>query len=130
MIYKIALADDWSQAMRRGAFAGSAKDKEDGFIHFSAAHQLIETLKLHYSDVACALALVAVEPDALGDALKWEPSRKGDLFPHLYGPLPTETARATLIAFYQSLADDNFAAVRHFIGGRGPLNLASKRGEA
>jgi len=114
VIYKIAIADDWSDAVRNGVFAGSPKDKADGFIHFSAADQLIETLKLHYRSVENMLALVAVDPDALGDALKWEPSRKGDLFPHLYGPLPTEMARATLIASYQALADNDFAAVRKF----------------
>ncbi len=71
----------------RGPYDGTAKDKEDGFLHFSTSEQLIGTLEKWYAD-ADDLVLVAVDPDALGDALKWEPSRDGALFPHLYATLP------------------------------------------
>jgi uncharacterized protein (DUF952 family) len=119
LIYKIAVADDWTEAARRRVFEGSAKDKEDGFIHFSTAEQLIETLKLHYSGNQRMLALSAVEAEALGESLKWKPSRNGDLFPHLYGHLPMTAVRSTVVAFYFSLAEDGFRDVHDFINGTG-----------
>lgn len=86
LIYKIVHTPDWQAARAAGAYEGSAKDKADGFLHFSTADQLLGTLMKWYAD-AHDLLLVAVEADALGAALKWEPSRDGALFPHLYAPL-------------------------------------------
>lgn len=90
-IYKICTAAEWKAAERVGAYAGSAVDHRDGFIHFSTAAQAAETAAKHFADQA-DLVLVCVDADALGAALKWEPSRGGALFPHLYGPLPTRLA--------------------------------------
>jgi uncharacterized protein (DUF952 family) len=87
LIYKICHQDEWAQAMREHIYAGSAKDREDHFIHFSTAEQVPGTLARHFSG-AGDLVLAAVDPAALGSALKVEPSRDGALFPHLYGTLP------------------------------------------
>ena len=70
-----------------GAYRGSAVDRQDGFIHFSTAEQAAETAAKWFAGQR-DLVLVAVDADALGDKLKWEPSRGGALFPHLYGELP------------------------------------------
>ena len=88
LIFKIATAADWAEGARAGAFAGSAHDKADGFLHFSTGPQLAETLRLYYAGQD-NLVLAAVEAEALGGALKWEhaPSR-GEDFPHLFAPLP------------------------------------------
>jgi uncharacterized protein (DUF952 family) len=86
-IYKICRAAEWAEAERSGAFEGSDIDRRDGFIHFSTAEQAAETAAKYFSDTA-DLRLVAVDADALAAALKWEPARGGDLFPHLYGKLP------------------------------------------
>lgn len=85
-IYKICPAPAWREAERRGVFRGSADDHRDGFIHFSTAAQVPGTAAKHFAGQA-GLFLVAVDAAALGDALRWEPSRGGDLFPHLYGEL-------------------------------------------
>jgi len=86
-IYKICPNVLWSEAERAGIFRGAPVDARDGFIHFSSATQVRETATRHFAGVE-ALMLIAVDADALGDALKWEVSRGADLFPHLYGDLP------------------------------------------
>lgn len=91
-LYKICTAREWAEAERSGAFTGSAVDLADGFIHFSTGKQAEETARRHFAGQT-DLVLVAVAADALGDALKWEPSRGGDLFPHLYAPLTTSAAK-------------------------------------
>ena len=95
MIFKIALSSDWALAERAGRFDGSAHDKADGFIHFSTAAQLAETLRRYYSGID-GLLLVAVDENSLGPALKWEhsPSR-GEDFPHLYGALELSAVKWT-----------------------------------
>lgn len=90
-VYKILTAAEWADAKASGAYAGSAVDLRDGFIHLSAEHQAEETARKHFAGQA-DLVRVAFDPGALGPALKWEPSRGGDLFPHLYGPLPASAA--------------------------------------
>lgn len=85
-IYKICPAKAWEAARAAGRFAGSGDDLAHGFIHFSTADQLEETAAKHFAGRE-GLVLVAVAADRLGEALKWEPSRAGALFPHLYGPL-------------------------------------------
>lgn len=73
-------------------FRGAAVDRQDGYIHFSSADQVAETAARHFAGIE-DLVLIAVEAQALGSALKWEPSRGGALFPHLYGPLPHDAVR-------------------------------------
>jgi uncharacterized protein (DUF952 family) len=90
LIYKITTVQAWASAAVCGAFTGSPDDLRDGYIHLSAAHQLVATAEKYYAGIP-DLVLVAVAPSVLGTALKWEPSRGGDLFPHLYGDLPTES---------------------------------------
>jgi uncharacterized protein (DUF952 family) len=85
-IYKIAQADEFAEAQRDGVYAGAPIDLQDGFIHFSTAEQLPGTLKLHFPG-RDDLVLAAVRPADLGEGLRWEPSRGGALFPHLYGNL-------------------------------------------
>ena len=85
-IYKICPASAWREAERQGAFRGSADDARDGFIHFSSAAQLAATARKHFLGQT-GLFLIEVDAGALGDALRWEPSRNDELFPHLYGEL-------------------------------------------
>ena len=85
-IYKICSAELWRDARRAGRFHGAPLDQRDGFIHFSTARQVAETAAKHFPG-ATVQVLVAVDAALLGGALKWEPSRGGDLFPHLYGAL-------------------------------------------
>ena len=86
-IYKIMAAAEWAVAEAAGVYEGSAHDRRDGFIHFSTATQAAETAAKHFAGQA-DLVLLAIDPAPLNAALKWEPSRGGALFPHLYGPLP------------------------------------------
>ena len=92
-VYKVATREAWAEAHRLGAFAGSADDRRDGFIHLSARHQLEATLARHFQG-RVDLVLIKIEACVLGDPLRWEPSRDGELFPHLYASLPTEAACA------------------------------------
>lgn len=94
-IYKILSRAEWTAAQAAGRFEGSAVDLADGFIHFSTAAQAPETARRHFAGQP-DLVVLEVEGDELGEALRWEPSRGGDLFPHLYGPL--ETARVLDVA--------------------------------
>ncbi len=85
--YKILTSDDWRRAVAEGRYEGSAVDLADGYIHMSTADQLAETARRHYAGQA-DLMLLTVDLGGLDDALVWEPSRGGALFPHLYAPLP------------------------------------------
>ena len=89
IIYKIVPRELWQQARRNGVFCGAAIDLQDGYIHFSTASQALETARRHFAGVE-GLLLVAVDALALGQALHFEPSRGGDLFPHLYADLPLD----------------------------------------
>ena len=91
-IYKICTAAEWREAERAGVYRGSAADHKDGFIHFSTADQIVESARRHRSHQA-GLVLIAVESARLGDRLKWEKSRGGALFPHLYGELPLKAVQ-------------------------------------
>jgi uncharacterized protein (DUF952 family) len=91
-MYKICEQASWRIAEREGLFGGTAADTRDGFIHFSTAAQLPETLAKHYAG-ASDLLVIAVDGEALGPQLRWERSRGGDLFPHLYGTLPMAAVR-------------------------------------
>jgi len=92
MIYHMCRADEWATATKTGTYRGSSQDQADGFIHFSTKDQIVASARKHRAGQD-GLLLVAVDADRLGGRLKWEPSRGGDLFPHLYGPLdPAESA--------------------------------------
>lgn len=91
MIFKIVAREAWTAACRAGSFGGSADDVRDGYIHFSTAAQVGTTAAKYYRGQE-DLLLVAFDAAALGPALKWEPARGGDLFPHLYGALQTALA--------------------------------------
>jgi uncharacterized protein (DUF952 family) len=91
-IYKICERPAWQEAEQAGQYRGSDLDRRDGFIHFSTAEQVGETAAKHFAGQT-DLMLVAVDGDALGTALKWERSRGGALFPHLYGALPVAAVR-------------------------------------
>jgi uncharacterized protein (DUF952 family) len=93
-IYKICEQVSWRLAEQSGSYAGSAADARDGFIHFSTAAQLAGTMAKHFAGQR-DLLLVAVDAKVLGQALKWEPSRGGELFPHLYAVLPLTAVRWT-----------------------------------
>lgn len=86
ILYKICPAAFWREAERAGVFHGSEVDRRDSFIHFSTAAQVAETAAKHFAGQS-DLLLISVDASMLGSALKWEPSRGGALFPHLYGPL-------------------------------------------
>ena len=92
MIYKICDTTLWAQTERAGEFRGSAVDLAHGYIHFSTAAQVADTAAKHYAGMS-DLVLVAVTAEDLGGALRWEPSRGGALFPHLYGALPMAAVR-------------------------------------
>jgi uncharacterized protein (DUF952 family) len=86
IVYKICPASLWREAERVGVFRGSEVDRRDGFIHFSDGAQVVETAAKHFAGQS-ELLLVRVDTTKLGNRLKWEPSRDGVLFPHLYGDL-------------------------------------------
>ena len=89
LIYKIVSRTEWQAAESIGLFLGSVVDLQDGFVHFSTADQAPETASKHFAGQS-ELVLVVVAASQLGDELKWEPSRGGELFPHLYSPLPVD----------------------------------------
>ncbi|BAF86385.1 protein of unknown function [Azorhizobium caulinodans ORS 571] len=91
IIYKICPRTLWEAAEAAGRFEGAPVDLADGYIHFSAAEQVRETAAKHFAGKD-DLLLVAVDSARLAPHLKWEPSRGGALFPHLYAPLPVTSA--------------------------------------
>jgi uncharacterized protein (DUF952 family) len=93
LIYKISPRALWRRAEDIGRFEGAPIDRSDGYIHFSTAAQVAETAARHFAS-AEDLVLVAVEADDLGPALRYEPSRGGDLFPHLYADLDLKAVRS------------------------------------
>ncbi|ACL59404.1 DUF952 domain-containing protein [Methylobacterium nodulans] len=95
LIYKICPAALWREAEAAGQFLGAPVDLADGYIHFSTAAQVRETAARHFAGTD-DLVLAAVDAEALGSALRYEPSRGGDLFPHLYGPLPLSAVRSVV----------------------------------
>ena len=86
IVYKIVRKDEWDAALRDGVFSGSAVDRGDGFIHLSADHQVRETASRHFAGQH-GLLLVAFDESVLAPKLRWEASRGGDLFPHVYGTI-------------------------------------------
>lgn len=95
LIYKICPRALWEEAVRQGVFTGAPVDLADGYIHFSTAAQVRKTAAKHFAGQD-GLLLVAVDPERLDAALRYEPSRGGDLFPHLYAPLPVEAVHSVV----------------------------------
>lgn len=91
-IFHMCRHEEWEAAQAAGRYAGSSQDLQDGFIHFSTATQLAESARKHRAGQT-GLVLVAADPALLGDSLRWEPSRSGMLFPHVYGGLPVSAVR-------------------------------------
>ncbi|MBO9712024.1 DUF952 domain-containing protein [Sphingomonas sp.] len=91
--YKILTSDQMDTLEREGSFAGAPIDLADGYVHMSTAAQVTETADKHFAGQD-KLWIAAVDLEALGDKVKWEPSRGGQLFPHLYAPLDLETVIA------------------------------------
>lgn len=85
-IYHVCRAEEWEAALGLGRYEGSSQDRADGFIHFSSAAQVKESCAKHRAGQD-GLVLLKVDGEKLGSSLKWEPSRRGELFPHLYGAL-------------------------------------------
>ncbi|WP_299635844.1 DUF952 domain-containing protein [uncultured Ruegeria sp.] len=83
LIYKIFRAEEWAALQNQGASDGAPIDVADGFVHFSTAEQAAETAAKHFAGVD-GLTVLACDADTMGDDLKWEVSRGGALFPHLY----------------------------------------------
>jgi uncharacterized protein (DUF952 family) len=102
LIYKIVDSPSWHSAIATGQFNGAAIDLQDGFIHFSTANQVAETLQKYFAGRS-DLLLICVDAQRLGDSLKWEVSRGGDHFPHLYASLPIS---AVVDQFDLPLLDD------------------------
>ena len=92
-IYHLSRRADWDRAKTTGSYRGSREDTADGFLHFSTAEQVVGSAAKHRSGES-GLVLLEVDSLALGAALKWEPARGGEMFPHLYGPLPTSAVAA------------------------------------
>ncbi len=88
-IYKIFRADEWAELCDQGQTEGAPIDRQDGYVHLSTGAQVAETVARYFAGEE-GLAILALETDGLGDDLKWEPSRGGDLFPHLYRKLRLE----------------------------------------
>ncbi len=86
LIYKVLRAGEWAELEATGETRGAPVDRTDGYVHFSTAAQLGETLRRHFRGER-DLWLLAVDAGAAGAAIRWEPSRGGRLFPHLYRPL-------------------------------------------
>ena len=97
LIYKITTAQLWTDAQAAGQLKGMPIDEADGYMHFSTADQLQETLRLHFKGQD-DLYVLAVATDEIEQNLKWEPSRGGALFPHLYGVLPVSLIKSSISA--------------------------------
>jgi uncharacterized protein (DUF952 family) len=109
--YKVMLATELEQMQRDGLFRGSPADIADGYIHLSSASQLEATLDKHFSGIL-DLMLAAVDLSRLGGTVRWEPSRGGQLFPHIYGVLPVDAVVSVVpVVRTQDGAQDGAAAL-------------------
>jgi uncharacterized protein (DUF952 family) len=120
LIYKIVKPDEWEEAEKVGIYYGSEHDNRDGFLHFSTAAQLLETLRLHYAGI-WAVVIAAVDASALGGALKFEHSAgRNQDFPHLHGPLelvfhPPEKATIVSTIAITPSSDDDMELLRKWL---------------
>ena len=95
LVYKLLTRPEWQAAREAGVYLGSALDLADGFIHLSTAAQAAETARRYFAGQT-DLVLLTLEADDFAETLKWEPSRGGDLFPHVYGPVDPARAKAVV----------------------------------
>ncbi|RYD96121.1 MAG: DUF952 domain-containing protein [Sphingomonadales bacterium] len=109
--YKVLLAEQLATLEHDGLFAGAPVDLADGYIHMSTAAQLGETISKHFAGID-DLAIATVDLEVLGDTVKWEVSRGGDLFPHLFGPLSLDAVIA-----YGPLEFDEDGSIRYPVAG-------------
>lgn len=109
--YKVLTYEQMAALEHDGVFAGAPIDLADGYIHLSAADQVTETVDKHFAGQT-DLHIAAVDLEVLGDAVKWEPSRGGQLFPHIYAALPLNAVIA-----YGPLERDADGAVRLPVAG-------------
>ena len=93
LVYRLCHPDDWSAAVAAGVFAGTEVDRRDGFVHLSGADQVQDTATRHYAAVR-PLMLLTVDARRVDGEVRWEESRDGALFPHLYGAIPIEAVLA------------------------------------
>lgn len=93
--FKILTADEWAEFQSSGTFLGAPVDLADGYIHLSTAEQLEETLAKHFGGQT-DLIIAEIDLSGFGGELKWEASRGGALFPHLYAPLPMRAVKGTI----------------------------------
>jgi len=111
IVYKVLRAEEFARLEADSRFEGAPIDIADGYIHMSTAAQLAETIDKHFTDQG-GLTIAAVDLAVLGDAVRWEPSRGGQLFPHLYAALPLSAVLA-----YGALERDEDGAVRLPVAG-------------
>lgn len=109
--YKVLTADQMAALEADGTFAGAPVDLADGYVHLSTAAQLTETVDKHFAGQD-DLHVAAIDLDALGDAVRWEESRGGQSFPHLYSPIPLDAVVA-----YGPLARGDDGSVRLPVAG-------------
>jgi uncharacterized protein (DUF952 family) len=88
-VYRVLRAPEWERLRATGLYQGNATDARDGFIHLSSREQVAGTIERHFGGET-GLIVVEIDAGRLGERLRWEPSRGGVLFPHLYGLLPME----------------------------------------
>lgn len=93
--YKVLTGEQWASFVAAGRFEGAPIDLADGYIHLSTAEQLTETVDKHFAGQT-GLWVATIDLDLLADAVKWEPSRGGALFPHVYATLPMDAVRAAM----------------------------------
>ncbi len=91
-IYHVCRLDEWNSAVKTGFYSGSSQDAGDGFIHFSSKDQVFNSVTKHRAGQD-NLVMLSVDSNLLGESLKWEPSKKGELFPHVYGTLSLQAVK-------------------------------------
>ena len=123
-IFKICSVDDWATATAEGIYRGSADDRRDGYIHFSTAAQATDTARKYFAN-RHDLLLIAFDASALGPQLRWEPSRGGSLFPHLYAALPTTQALGSCRLLLDATGNPDMAAALQHLTRSGQLDIAS-----
>jgi uncharacterized protein (DUF952 family) len=106
-IYHVCKLEEWDVAQELGRYSGSSQDKADGFIHFSGCAQVHGSVAKHRAGQD-GLVLLEVDSTSLGEALKWEPSRGGALFPHLYSDLPLTAVTRTAVLVLMEDGTHNF----------------------
>jgi uncharacterized protein (DUF952 family) len=97
-VYRLLLSAEWQEMRADRQFSGNVVDKRDGYIHLSTREQVAGTIAAHFANVASELVILEIDTAALGDKLRWEKSRGGALFPHLYGVLAVGAVTRSLTA--------------------------------